>query len=104
MKTEHDMFSALVNLLVDRSLGLHLVASLAELISVDARFNLWVASDGKQDLDDKEMLDVIDIYEDLRIKCCTSIEEFEADRDEESLEAAFRGIIETLTNAHRPGA
>ena len=104
MKTQHDIFSVLVDLLADRSLGLQLVASVADLISVDARFNLWIASEGKRDLGDEEMLEVIDEYEDARTKCCTSIEEFKVGRDEEPLEAMLREITEALTNvrSHSP--
>lgn len=96
MSQVQDLGSALVNLLPNPSLGLPSIALVADVIAADARFNDWMAIEGKRILDDDAMLETIDVYEDTRIRCLTAIEHFVRSTDLNELEAALSRTLEIL--------
>jgi hypothetical protein len=96
MSREQDLRSALIPLLSDSALGLPLIALAADVVASDARFNDWMAVDGKRTLSDDEMLETIDIYEDARVRCLDAVARFRASADLKELEAALRQALEAL--------
>ena len=101
MSQEKDLRSALIDLLSNNTLGLLLIALVADVVARDARFNDWMAVDGKLTLSDDEMLDTIDIYEDARIKCLAAIERFKSSADLTELETALRQSLEAMHQCRR---
>lgn len=91
----------LVELLSNTSPGLPLVALIADLIACDARFNDWLAVDGKRTLSDDEMLETIDAYEDATTHCLASIKRFESSTDLVELETVLRQTLEALQRPRR---
>jgi hypothetical protein len=101
MPQEKSLRFALIQLLSNTSLGLLLIALVADLIAADARFNDWMAVDGKRTLTDDAMLATIDVYEDARIQCLAGVERFRVSADLSGLEAALRQTLETLQRGCR---
>jgi len=99
MKTQQDLGSSLISLLADRSLGLPLIASVGDVIAADARFNHWIALEGKRKLSQDAMLQTINVYEDATIKCRAAIERFITMRDDTPLEAALENTLQVLKRA-----
>jgi hypothetical protein len=99
MDTRKDFGSSLIHLVADRSLGLPLVALVADVIAADARFNHWVAIEGKRKLSQDAMLQTIDMYEDATVKCGAEIERFGATRDTKPLEDTLEKTLQTLKHA-----
>lgn len=101
MAEEQDLRSALIPLLSNSALGLLIIALVAEVIASDARFNDWMAVDGKRTLSDNEMLETIDIYEDARINCLTAVARFRDTADLKELEAALQQVFDALRKCRR---
>lgn len=101
MPQEQDLRSALIPLLSHSALGLLLIALVAEVIASDARFNDWMAVDGKRALRDDEMLKTIDVYEDTRLRCLAAVARFHATADLAELEAALQQVLEALQRSRR---
>jgi hypothetical protein len=99
MNTDKDLASSLIHLLTDRSLGLPLMALVADVIAADARFNYWVAIEGKRKLSEDAMLQTIDVYEDVIVKCRAEIERFGATRDTKPLEDTLEKTLQTLKHS-----
>jgi hypothetical protein len=91
--------STLIQLLSGRSLGLELTALTADVIAADARFNLWLAMEGKRRLERDALLQVIDMYEDLSIKSCEEVESLLRTQDSSSIEATLLEALATLEGA-----
>lgn len=96
MPKEQNLRSALIELLSDNSLGLLLIALVADLIAADARFNDWMAVEGKRTLSDDAMLEAIDVYEDARNQCLTAIARFRSSADVGGLEEVLSKAVEAL--------
>ena len=101
MSKEQDLRSALIQLLSNTSLGLLLVALVADVVAADARFNAWMAVDGKRNLTDDAMLETIDVYEDMRIQCFMALSRFASDADLGALEATLGQTLEILRKSCR---
>jgi hypothetical protein len=93
---EQTLRSALIALLSDKTIGLLLVALVADILAADAKFNDWIAVDGKQSLSDDALLDVIGAYDEIRVQCLLAIEQFESSGDLMALERALGPPLETL--------
>jgi hypothetical protein len=96
MPQEQDLRSALVPLLSHTALGLLSIALVADVIASDARFNDWIAVDGKRTLSDDDMLETIDIYEDARARTLFAVTRFQNSSDLTELEAALQEVLEAL--------
>jgi hypothetical protein len=96
MSKERDLRSAVIPLLSHSALGLLLITLVADVVASDARFNDWMAVDGKQTLSDDEMLETIDIYEDARVRSLDAVARFHASADLTELETALRQVLEAL--------
>jgi hypothetical protein len=96
MPKEQSLRSALVALLSDKTIGLLLVALVADIVAADARFNDWIAVDGKRSLSDDAMLEAIDTYDEIRSQCLRAIEQFESSGNLSVLEGALGSALETI--------
>jgi hypothetical protein len=96
-----DLLSALTRLLSNTSLGLPLIALVADVIAEDARFNDWMAIEGKQTLDDDAMLDAIEKYEEARLRCLAAVKNFETSMDLSVLDCALRKTLVDLKSARQ---
>jgi hypothetical protein len=68
------MRDVLVRSIVDLRLGLAVVATIGEVISADARFNIWFGIDAKQVLTESELLTVLEKYEAISESCRSGYE------------------------------
>jgi hypothetical protein len=80
--------------------GLDTVALAAEVIAADARFNLWVAHTGKQQLNEDEMIELIEFYDGLVEQCRSAVAAFFANGNaanlNEFLATALAKLRETV--------
>lgn len=81
MNDVSNLRSMLLPILASGSTGIPVSALVAEVIAADARFNAWVAIEGKRKLKKKAMLDLLDAYDDAEVKCHAAIEEFRSSDD-----------------------
>jgi hypothetical protein len=93
MDKTRDLVASLIELLASRSLDLLLIASAADVISADARFNHWIAVEAKQTLSSDTVLKIIGEYEDATVACRSAIEKFATNQDSSALQKA---LTETL--------
>jgi hypothetical protein len=96
VNTPQDLVSSLTELLASRLLDLSLIASAADVVAADARFNQWVALEAKRKLSSDAVLQVIGDYEDATAACQSAIEKFRATRDGRSLQAALNETLLVL--------
>jgi hypothetical protein len=101
MSQEQDLRSALIPLLSHSALGLGQIALVAEVIASDARFNDWMAVDGKRTLSDDEMLETIDTYEEARVRCLTAVARLRDTPDLKELETALQQVLDALEKRRR---
>jgi hypothetical protein len=88
-------------LLSHSALGLLLIALVAEVIASDARFNDWMAVDGKRTLSDDEMHETFDIYENAGVRTLSAVTRFQSSTCLAELEAAMQQILESLQRYRR---
>lgn len=85
MTEEKNLRSTLLPLLNEQEIGLRSIAIVAETIAIDARFNEWMANEGKGLLNDEEMLGAVDTYEEARAACAEAACSFLSTREEAKL-------------------
>lgn len=96
MNKPQDLVSSLTELLASRSLDLPLIASAADVIAADARFNHWVALEAKRTLSSDAVLQMVGDYEDATEACQSAIAKFRATRDGKSLQAVLNETLQVL--------
>lgn len=75
------MRDSMVGIIQSLTVTLETVALAAEVISADARFNLWLATKGKHDPDTR-MLELVDMYEAASEECRKIADALEGDQSQ----------------------
>ena|SRR5438094_4881038 len=91
--TESLLRNALISVVTDSRVSLDLVAEAALLISLDARFNIWVVDLGKKQATPDELLGAIEEYDDITNACASAWSDFANGRSSE--EALRRAIAQS---------
>ena len=99
MTAKQDLGSSLISLLANGSLGLPLIALVADVIAADARFNHWFAFEGKRTLSGDAVLRTLDVYEDVTMKCREGIAKFSSTGDGKLLDGMLEETLRTLKRA-----
>jgi len=87
----------LIRVLQEPNIGLDTIAVVADGISIDAKFNLWVLNVAKNTFSTDQMIDLLEKIDPLHSRCCAAAEQFLKDRDTEHLKAVVRQYIELLS-------
>ncbi len=76
----------LIEVIADESVDLLTVASAADVVAAEARFNLWVGQVAKGT---RDVLALVDPYDDAESDCRRAIAAFRSDRNQTALRAAL---------------
>jgi len=95
MNTQHALSARLTQLLADRSLGLPLVSLVVDVIAADARFDQWLASEGRR-LNTDAVLEALGTYEEATEECRRELEKFLSRCDSNPLAVALERTLRAL--------
>jgi len=97
--------SCLVGLLHGGELNtLEAIASCADAIAADARFNICVATVAKQQATEQHMVELVDFYERVTSECLLAVKTFRENGDSGELEHSMRRITQELRANTQPTA
>ena len=94
-----DIRDELLRVFQNKNIGLRAVIIICEVISADARYNIWFADVVKKQATKQQALECIEHYERLTGRCAAIVKKFEEDHDLRGFEAALQELTEQMVSS-----